>query len=237
MQIPDTNYGAITVTCKDSLTNSGTNSAPEFRDYQLMEAGGGHLEVVHAHPDIFDLDNDALKDLLCGNENGYIYFFKNSGTNQTPFFEAVYETLMTVDSVFIDGYTNSRVHFCDWTDDGDLDIILGGQDGYVWLCENATITGIKEFQDPGISPPSFHLMSNPVTNIAHFQCTIQRPTWARLALYSIAGVCIDILPLVYLDTGLHLLEWQVSDNLGTGIYIAVLAIEGSSHTTKVLVIR
>ena len=217
--------------------NSGTNSAPAFREYQLMEAGGGHLEVVHAHPEIFDLDNDAIKDLVCGNENGYVYFFKNLGTNQAPYFEAAYETLMTVDSSFLDGYTNSRVHLCDWTGDGDLDIILGGQDGYVWLCENTLVTGSREYHDLHATTFSFRLLHNPVVNIARFQYAVARPACACFAVYSIAGTRIDAFVLEKLDTGTHRIEWRVPEDLGAGVYIAALTLEGICRTAKVLIVK
>jgi hypothetical protein len=217
--------------------NSGTNSAPEFREYQLMEAGGGHLEVVHAHPQIFDLDNDTIKDLVCGNENGFIYFFKNLGTNQVPYFETVYETLMTVDSAFIDGYTNSRIHLCDWTGDGDLDIILGGQDGYVWLCENAFVTGISESRYPYATTVSFRLLHNPVAHTARFQYTVEEKISARLAIYSITGRCIDAFDLKRMHNNVHYIEWHIPDELCEGIYIAVLTARGVIRSVKFVVVR
>jgi hypothetical protein len=202
-----------------------------------MEAGGGHLEVVHAHPQIIDLDGDSLKDLVCGNENGYVYFFKNHGTNEVPHFETAHETLMTVDSVFIDGYTNSRLHICDWTGDGDLDIILGGQDGHVWLCENAAISSINEYHNPAVSSSLFQLIHNPVKYQAQFQYSCFQYTRAHLALYSVTGRRIDAFDLGHVSPGTHSFTWNVPDLLCTGIYIAVFSVDGSCCTEKLVVIK
>lgn len=217
--------------------NSGTNADPRFRDYQLMKAGNGHLLVVHAHPEIIDLDGDSFKDLVCGNENGYIYFFKNRGTNQTPYFNPEYETLMTVDSVFIDGYTNSRIDLCDWTGDSDLDIILGGQDGYVWLCENATNTGTREHSSGGELVHSFRLMNNPVKHSAWFSLMLSKQTTAWLKIYALSGEYIDEVSLPCNDPGFFMIEWRPRNDLCSGIYFAVLQTAHAHYTQKLLVIR
>lgn len=227
--IPDT--GNIRI-----YLNSGTNADPQFRDYQLMQAGNGHLKVVHAHPVIFDLDQDSLKDLVCGNENGYIYFFKNHGTNQAPYFYPEYETLITVDSTFLDAYTNSRIHICDWTEDGDPDIILGGQDGYVWLCENALNSGIKE--NSGIaSTHSLRLINNPVMYTARFSLVLPEGTCTYLTIYSVSGASVDVVPLMPVHSGSNTITWHVSENLCAGIYFAVLKTTRSYYVQKFLIVR
>jgi hypothetical protein len=217
--------------------NAGTNAVPFFRGYQLMRAGGGQLKVVHAHPVIFDLDDDSLKDLVCGNENGFIYFFKNRATNQAPYFEAQYETLMTKDSVFLDGYTNSRIHYTDWTGDGDLDIILGGQDGYVWLCENATITGGSLDSRVPAMTDHFHIISNPVCRVALFFCALPVHDQAQLYVYTISGRLIDKVILPCGHDGPHIVQWKIPVDLSSGIYFAVLKTRNAASMQKVVVTR
>lgn len=217
--------------------NFGTNAVPFFRGYQLMQAGGGHLEVVHAHPAIFDLDGDSLKDLVCGNENGFLYFFKNRATNQAPYFEVQYETLMTEDSVFLDGYTNSRIHCTDWTRDGDLDIILGGQDGYVWLCENVTISGGALNRSVTSVPGHFRIIMNPVQHVASFSCMVSVSDRARLCIYSISGRMIDEVILPGAHVGPHVVQWKIPLDLCAGVYFAVLETRNAAFIEKVVVTR
>lgn len=217
--------------------NTGTNAAPQFRSYQLMRAGNGHLEVVHAHPMIIDLDNDSLKDLVCGNLNGYIYFFKNRGTNQAPYFEIAYDTLMTIDSIFLDAYTNSRIHITDWTGDGDPDIIMGGQDGYVWVCENARITGAGENTADALPGHAFRLMGNPVTHCARFRCVTQAAAQARVMIYSVSGEFIAAIPLCRIDPETAAAEWRVPNTCASGVYCAVLKTVERTYSQKFVVLR
>lgn len=149
------NNGNIRIYMNDSL-----NSAPKFKDLELMCAANEPILIDHACPVITDLDRDSLKDLVLGNVNGYIYFFKNRGSNDRPLFNAEYETLSTISGTFIDALTLSRFCFTDWSNDGDLDIVLGGQDGYVWLCENSMITACMQTEKK-IADDRFGIMNNP----------------------------------------------------------------------------
>jgi hypothetical protein len=124
--------------------NCGTNGQPAFTEHFLLQAGGQLLFHPRANPTVYDLDADGAKDLVLGNDNGYVYFYCNTGTNEFPAFAAEYETLKTEHGGFIDALTESRLRVLDWNGDADLDLLLGGQDGYVWIYENATDVPVAE---------------------------------------------------------------------------------------------
>jgi hypothetical protein len=80
-----------------------------------------------------DLDGDGNKDLLTGNTNGELLFYKNVGTDATPTFSGY--SRITSQGIPIDlaGTPRSRPFVCDWTGDGHLDLLVGAGDGKVHL--------------------------------------------------------------------------------------------------------
>ena len=51
----------------------------------------------HAHPQLFDLDNDGLLDLLIGTKTGEIQYYRNIGTANSPSFELTNAQLGNID--------------------------------------------------------------------------------------------------------------------------------------------
>jgi hypothetical protein len=91
-------------------------------------------------PVIFDLDGDGKKDLLTGNTEGQLLFYKNIGTDDKPNFSGY--SLIKSDGVAIDlpGMPRSRPYVCYWTGDGQFrpidkypDVLIGSGDGKVRL--------------------------------------------------------------------------------------------------------
>jgi len=91
-------------------------------------------------PVILDVDGDGKKDLLSGNTEGELLFYRNVGTDAKPNF-SVY-TLVESNGVLIDlpGSPRSRPSLCYWTGDGHFgpidaypDVLIGAGDGKVHL--------------------------------------------------------------------------------------------------------
>jgi|GEM_PF-721474 len=65
--------------------NVGTNAAPVFNGYTLLEAGGQTIDVdYNSRPFAVDWDNDGVKDLLCGCYDtmfgtGFVWYFHAVG--------------------------------------------------------------------------------------------------------------------------------------------------------------
>lgn len=92
-------------------------------------------------PEIVDLDGDGKKDILTGNTEGQLLFYRNVQTDSEPNFSGY--TLVESNGVPIDlpGLTRSRPFVCDWTGDGNLDILLGAGDGKVHLYQGIPESG------------------------------------------------------------------------------------------------
>jgi hypothetical protein len=98
-------------------------------------------------PAILDLDGDGKKDLLTGNTEGQLLFYKNVGTDDKPAFSGY--TLVESNSTAINlmGMPRSRPSLCYWTGDGNfgpidnyLDVLIGSGDGKVRLYRGITET-------------------------------------------------------------------------------------------------
>lgn len=221
--------------------NNNTNAEPEFKTHIMIKAGG--LPIVHSNsvPNTYDLDGDNIKDFVLGNTNGYIYFFKNIGSNAAPVFEAEYETLKTVNDVFIDSYTNSRIHFVDWTGDGDIDMLLGGAEGYVWICENSTVPNVKEAHNTPPTEQTFRITSNPVRNQVHLEYSLENPAYVTIHVYTIAGEIIATPLQQQQQVGNHNIVWDGLDfngkKAGCGIYFIKMKSGYCSITKRVILLK
>ena len=97
--------------------NIGTVSAPNFSLGSPLR----HLDVGNdSSPTFADLDNDGSQELIVGNEDGNLNYYKNVGTVAAPAFTLVTENLCTIDNGGISFPT-----FADLDSDGDLDLIAG----------------------------------------------------------------------------------------------------------------
>jgi hypothetical protein len=115
--------------------NEGVAGVPEFLHETILAGGDGDLRVPgdRSSPVIVDLDGDGEKDLLAGNTNGEILFYRNQASGADPLFSDYVH--VTSDDVVIDlpGMPRSRPTVTDWTGDGWLDLLVGSADGTIRL--------------------------------------------------------------------------------------------------------
>jgi hypothetical protein len=75
-------------------TTSGGNVAFTLSTLPLMDETGEMIDVGQsATPQVFDVDNDGLNDLLVGSLNGGVAYYRNTGTNQAASFTWVTDSL------------------------------------------------------------------------------------------------------------------------------------------------
>lgn len=120
---------------------------------------GGSLAV----PTVADWDNDGKLDIIAGNSQGFLYFFKNLGTNADPEF-TVQKSLCANGNVIhvqpgykedIQGPQEARWgYLCpkvfDWNGDGKLDIITNDSRSrhMVYIGTSGTVTDRLESEHP-----------------------------------------------------------------------------------------
>ncbi|MFN2421427.1 MAG: FG-GAP repeat domain-containing protein [Gemmatimonadota bacterium] len=108
----------------------------------------------HATPALEDLDGDGDLDLLAGESSGEVNLWRNDGTPRAPLW-----TLVTDSLAGLDVGRRSAPAMVDLDGDGDLDIVVGAEDGPAAVLWNQ---GDLEFSRdartialPGLSAPAF----------------------------------------------------------------------------------
>lgn len=119
------------------LTNVGADAAPVFQSTSYIQDQGQDLIIYSGRtsPDVVDWDRDGKKDILAGDKDGYVYFFRNVGTDAAPVFNGSVQLKAGGQTIDI-GY-NSRPYAVDWDNDQVMDLVCGCYDinassGLVW---------------------------------------------------------------------------------------------------------
>lgn len=124
--------------------NIGNTNAPKFKLQNQDLAGAGAANLgLNLSPTFGDLDGDFDPDMIVGADNGQLYYYKNTGTMFSPTFS--YQGAIGS----IDVGNAAAPHLTDMDGDGDLDLIIG--------CEQGTLT---YYERTGTGATDFTLVSN-----------------------------------------------------------------------------
>ena len=119
------------------LRNTGTTARPSYAEPTWVEAADKVVDTFGCPtPNFADFDGDGDLDLLCGEFLDGFTYFENTGSRMRPRYAAGRRLVapkgepLTMDLEMI-----VPIAF-DWDRDGDLDLIVGDEDGRVALVEN-----------------------------------------------------------------------------------------------------
>ena len=114
--------------------NEKSNTNPVFQSGILAKSGTSDLSVpsIRSSPIFYDFDYDGKKDLICGNTDGNLLFYKNTNTAEAPVFSN-FEKLKSLGSDIDLSASRSRPSFCNWNNDVFVDVLIGASDGQVHL--------------------------------------------------------------------------------------------------------
>jgi len=134
------------------MRNEGTSEKPKYAKPAKVQAAGKPVDVYgRPSPNFADFDGDGDLDLLCGEFVDSFTYFENKGTRKMPKYAAGRKLthkgkVLTMDLEMI---LPSAV---DWDGDGDIDLIVGDEDGRAALVEH---TGKTEKGMPQFLPPVY----------------------------------------------------------------------------------
>ena len=119
------------------LRNKGTVSEPLYEEAVKITAAGEPIDVYGMpSPNLEDFDGDGDLDVICGEFVDKLTWFENVGARSEP--EYAEGRYLSIDGSPI------RMSLCmitpvaiDWDSDGDVDLVVGQEDGRVALVENS----------------------------------------------------------------------------------------------------
>ncbi len=151
----------------NSITNSLSFAAP-VKKYMDIDVG------TAAVPQLVDLDKDNLIDLVIGKGNGFLAFYKNTGTATSPQFSStptidslgkvlvaepfwqykLNDTTAEIEDSTLQYSTTgfAAPYFADLDNNGNWDLVVGAESGKLWLYSD-----IKNINDSFIETKEFVL--------------------------------------------------------------------------------
>lgn len=123
------------------LENTGTTDAPAFELVTRNYGNFGNLNMIAMHPTVGDLDNDGDVDLIIGDANGELTYIENTaGAGNTATWAS---PVPYYQSIGVGG--NATPQLFDIDDDGDLDLMVGEDNGYINFFENKGTPNVPSF--------------------------------------------------------------------------------------------
>ncbi len=191
--------------------NQAGDTWPLFQDYELVQAGGSNISLYRVNPYMFDLDQDGLDDLICGENNGYIHFYRNIGSLGAPEFAADEQLSLANGTPIrypLGSRYGSRCGFGDWNNDSIPDFLLGTFEGHIAIYLGLAPVGINDELRMPIS--GFRVSPVPGGPPVQFAVTLTRT--ATLAVLDNSGRVVRTLGT--LDPGNSSVAWNGLDKDG-----------------------
>ncbi|MFT6815379.1 MAG: hypothetical protein ACJAZ3_001286 [Sphingobacteriales bacterium] len=120
--------------------NIGEINNPKFQLVSLDFLGLSNLDLKGLYPTFGDLDNDGNSDLLLGDSEGKLYYYKNTTIGSNVSFSLVEAELQGIDV----GQFASP-HLTDVNNDNLIDLLIGKLTGFVSYYENTGTATTPQF--------------------------------------------------------------------------------------------
>lgn len=212
-----------TAPCVRLYINKGVTGNPVFEDYTFIDCGGSPITTRRGFPDVGDLNCDGRKDLIIGETGGYIQYFENTGTDESPIFDTIDSLMYDFGSTPIFLLSYARVFVTDWNEDGCLDLLCGNGYGYVFLFDGYQV-GIEEQESSEFRRCNLSLFRTPTYGSFSVNLELDERSYAELSVYDLSGRLVKGMNLGEVNSGLSTFKVNMNHQ-PAGIYYIVCSIE------------
>jgi hypothetical protein len=132
------------------IENLGTNEEPNYGEARKIMAGDTPVEVYGMpSPNFADFTGNGLPDLILGDFLDKFTFFENVGIRTVPKYAQGRHLKYQGDVIKMD-LQMIQPSAIDWDGDGNIDLIVGDEDGRVAFMKNTgrIVDGVPEFEPP-----------------------------------------------------------------------------------------
>ena len=135
------------------LRNTASTDKPDYAAPVKIAAAGQPVDVYGCpSPNLYDFDGDDDLDLLCGEFLDGFTYFTNTGTRTAPVYAAGQRLKQTDGTPLVMDLEMIVPVAFDWDRDGDLDLVVGDEDGRVALVE---CVAVQANQPPQFLAPRY----------------------------------------------------------------------------------
>lgn len=116
-----------TSTGSGAIFNTAQSNYPDNNGNPITTEG-------FSHPQLFDLDQDGLLDLILGSKSGKVHYYRNIGTSSSPSFQLENTQLGNVSVVGLNPNALAAPHF--FRDDNTTYLFVGSVDGKLFFYDS-----------------------------------------------------------------------------------------------------